>query len=185
MIEAGDLKTGVTLKLDNALYRVMKTTYNKPGRGKASMNTTLMDLRTGNTVQRVFGAEERLDNIFVEAEKADYLYQDGTFLYFMNPETFEQYEATTELFGDDVHYLKEGLQVELRMYEGLSIDYKLPTTVPLKVAQAEVAVAGDTSGKVMKKVTTDTGLVVSVPLFISEGEVIEVDTRDGSYVGRG
>src|SRR5262245_645973 len=110
MIEAGDLKTGVTLKLDNNLYRVVKTAYNKPGRGKASMNTTLMDLRTGNTVQRFFGAEERLDNIFVEAEKVDYLYRDGTFLYFMNPETYEQYEASAELFGEDEHYLKEGLQ---------------------------------------------------------------------------
>ena len=99
MIEAGDLKTGVTLKLDNNIFRVVKTAYNKPGRGKASMNTTLMDLRTGNTVQRVFGAEERLDNIFIEAEKVDYLYRDGNFLYFMNPESYEQYEATAELFA--------------------------------------------------------------------------------------
>lgn len=185
MIEAGDLKTGVTLKLDNTLYRVVKTAYNKPGRGKASMNTTLMDLRTGNTIQRSFGSEERLDNIFVEAEKADYLYKDGNFLYFMNPASYEQYESTVEIFGEDVHYLKEGLQVELRMHEGLVIDYKLPTTVKLTVADADVAVAGDTSGKVLKKCTTETGLVVSVPLFINVGDAIEVDTRDGSYVGRG
>src|SRR5215510_1066820 len=118
MIEAGDLKTGVSLKLDNNLYRVVKTAYNKPGRGKASMQTTLMDLRSGNTGQRVFGAEERLDNIFVEAEKVDYLYRDGMFLNFMNPESYEQYEAAAELFGDESKYLKEGLQIELRMYEG-------------------------------------------------------------------
>ena len=185
MIEGGDLKTGVTLKLDNNLYRVVKTAYNKPGRGKASMNTTLMDLRTGNTIQRAFGAEERLDNIYVEAEKVDYLYSDGNLLYFMQPETFEQYETSTELFADDAHYLKEGVQLELRIYEGLAIDYKLPTTVVHTVRDAEVAVAGDTSGKVMKKVTTETGLIVSVPLFVSAGSAIEVDTRDGSYVGRG
>jgi elongation factor P len=185
MIEAGDLKTGVTLKLDNNLFRVVKTAYNKPGRGKASMNTTLMDLRTGNTVQRVFGAEERLDNVFVEAEKVDYLYRDGTFLYFMNPENYEQHEASVDLFGDDVHYLKEGLQLELRMHEGLAIDYKLPTTVPYTVTEAEVMIAGDTTGKVTKKCTTETGLIVQVPLFINAGDVIEVDTRDGSYVGRG
>ena len=185
MIEAGDLKTGVTLKLDNNIYRVVKTAYNKPGRGKASMNTTLMDLRTGNTVQRAFGAEERLDNIFIEAEKVDYLYRDGNFLYFMNPESYEQYEATAELFGEEAHYLTEGLQIELRMYEGLAIDYKLPTTVTQKVADSDVAVAGDTSGKVMKKCTTETGLVVQVPLFVSVGDAIQVDTRDGSYVGRG
>jgi elongation factor P len=185
MIEAGDLKTGVTLKLDNNLYRVVKTAYNKPGRGKASMNTTLMDLRTGNTVQRVFGAEERLDNVFVEAEKVDYLYKDGSFLYFMNPETYEQYEASSELFGEDANYLKEGLQLELRMHEGLAIDYKLPTTAVYKVAEADVAIAGDTTGKVTKKCTTETGLVVQVPLFVNVGDMIEVDTRDGSYVGRG
>ncbi len=185
MIQAGDLKTGVTLKLDNNIYRVMKTAYNKPGRGKASMQTTLMDLRSGNTTQRVFGVEERLDNIFVEAEKVDFLYRDGMFLHFMNPENYEQLEATAELFGEEVNYLKEGLQIELRMYEGMAIDYKLPTTAVYTVAQADVAVAGDTSGKVTKKVTTETGLVVQVPLFINVGDKIEVDTRDGSYVGRG
>jgi elongation factor P len=185
MIEAGDLKTGVTLKLDNNIYRVVKTAYNKPGRGKASMQTTLMDLRSGNTIQRVFPAEERLDNIFVEAEKVDYLYRDGTFLYFMNPESYEQYEASVELFGENLQYLKEGLQIELRMHEGLAIDYKLPTTAKYAVTEAEVMIAGDTTGKVTKKCTTETGLVVQVPLFINAGDVIEVDTRDGSYVGRG
>ncbi|MBZ0280076.1 MAG: elongation factor P [Anaerolineae bacterium] len=185
MIEAGDLRTGVTLKLDNNLYRVVNTTYNKPGRGKASMRTTLMDLRTGNTVQRQFGAEEKLDNIFVEAEQVDYLYRDGNLLNFMNPATYEQYEASADLFGDDVLYLKEGMQLELRMHEGLAIDYKLPTSVVYKIAEAEVAVAGDTSGKVTKKVTTETGLVVQVPLFVNTGDLIQVDTRDGSYLGRG
>lgn len=185
MIEAGDLKTGVTLKLDNNLYRVVKTAYNKPGRGKASMATTLQDLRSGNTVQRVFGAEERLDNIFVDAEKVDYLYRDGSFLYFMNPSTYEQYESSAELFGNDALYLKEGLQIELRMHEGLAIDYKLPTTVVQNVAEADIAVAGDTTGKVLKKCTTETGLLVQVPLFVKVGDAIEVDTRDGSYVGRG
>lgn len=185
MIEAGELRTGVTLRLDNSLYRVVNTTYNKPGRGKASMRTTLMDLRTGNTVQRQFGAEEKLDNIFVEAEQVDYLYRDGTLLNFMNPATYEQYEASVDLFGDDVRYLKEGMQLELRMHEGLAIDYKLPTSVVYTVTEAEVAVAGDTSGKVTKKVTTETGLVVQVPIFVNQGDLIQVDTRDGSYLGRG
>jgi elongation factor P len=175
----------VTLSLDGNLYRVTKTTYNKPGRGKASMNAVLLDLRTGNTVQRVFGAEERLDNVFVEAEKVQYLYNDGMYLHFMNPQNYEQYEASVDLFGDDIKYLKENMELELRMHEGLAIDYKLPTTVVQEVTEAEVMIAGDTTGKVMKKVTTETGLVVSVPLFINAGASIEIDTRDGSYVGRG
>lgn len=185
MIEAGELRTGVTLKLDGNLYRVTKTTYNKPGRGKASMQTVLLDLRSGNTVQRIFGAEERLDNVFVEAEKVQYLYNDGMHLHFMNPANYEQYEASVDLFGEDVKYLTENLDLELRMHEGLAIDYKLPTTIKQTVADSEVMIAGDTTGKVMKKCTTETGLVVSVPLFVSAGTVIEIDTRDGSYVGRG
>jgi elongation factor P len=185
MIEAGDLKTGVTLKLDNNLYRVTKSLYNKPGRGKASMNTTLMDIRTGHTINRVFGVEERLDNIFVEAEKVQYLYGDGMHLHFMNPESYEQYEAGIELFGDDIHYLTENLELELRLYEGLAIDYKLPTTVTLKIGESDVQIAGDTSGKVMKKAKTETGLEVAVPLFVNVGDLITVDTRDGSYTGRG
>lgn len=185
MIEAGDLKTGVTLRVDNTLYRVTKTVYNKPGRGKASMNTTLMDIRTGNTVQRVFGVEERLDNIFVEAEKVQYLYNDGNLLHFMNPSSYEQYEAGAELFGDEVVYLIENMELELRLHEGLAIDYKFPTTVTMKIAESDVQVAGDTSGKVLKKAKTETGLNIQVPLFINVGDQITVDTRDGSYTGRG
>ncbi len=185
MIEAGDLTTGVTLKLDNSLFKVIKTAYNKPGRGKASMETTLMDIKTGRTVNRIFGVEERLDNIYVEAEMVDYLYSDGVMLHFMNPQSYEQHEAAADLFGDDAKFLKEGLQIELRIHEGIAIDYKLPTTATYKVTDADVAVAGDTTGKVMKKCTVETGFTVAVPLFVKIGDVIVVDTRDGSYTGRG
>jgi elongation factor P len=133
----------------------------------------------------VFGVEERLDNIFVEAEKVQYLYGDGMHLHFMNPESYEQYEAGIELFGDDIHYLTENLELELRLYEGLAIDYKLPTTVTLKIGESDVQIAGDTSGKVMKKAKTETGLELTVPLFVNVGDAVTVDTRDGSYTGRG
>jgi elongation factor P len=185
MIAGGDLKKGVTLKLDGNLYRVMNTVYNKPGRGTASMRTTLMDIKSGQTSQRVFGAEEKLDNIFVENEEVEYLYRDGDFLHFMNTETYEQYEANTSLFGDDALFLKENMGLELRLYEGRVIDYVLPTKVVYKVTDSEMAVAGDTAGSVTKKVTTETGLTVQTPLFVNVGDQIEVDTRDGSYLGRG
>ncbi|MBZ0289645.1 MAG: elongation factor P, partial [Anaerolineae bacterium] len=101
MISAGDLKKGVTLKLDNNLFRVTGTEYNKPGRGTASMKTTLMNLKSGQTVTKIFGIEEKLDNLFVENEDVQYLYRDGDFLHFMNKETYEQYEASVTLFGND------------------------------------------------------------------------------------
>jgi len=185
MIEAGDLKKGVTLRLDGNLYRVTGTVYNKPGRGTASMRTTLMNLESGQTSQRIFGIEEKLDNLFVENEEVQYLYRDGDFVHFMNKETYEQYEASVSLFGDDVLYLKENMDLELRIYEGRPIDYVLPTKVVYKVTDSEMAVAGDTAGSVTKKVTTETGLTVQTPLFINVGDSIEVDTRDGQYLGRG
>ncbi len=184
MIAAGDLKKGVTLNLDGNLYRVMNTTYNKPGRGTASMNTTLLDIKTGSTSQRLFRADDKLDNVFVESVPVEFLYNDGQFLNFMNTETYEQYQASPSLFDTDVPYLGENMALELRLYNGSVIDYVLPTKVVYKVAESEVAVAGDTAGSVTKKVTTETGLTVQVPLFVNEGDNIEVDTRDGSYLGR-
>lgn len=185
MISAGDLKKGVTLKLDGNLYRVVNTTYHNPGRGAASMTANLLDIRSGNVNKRVFSAEERLENVFVENENCEFLYRDGDILHFMNVETFDQYEAKISLFGDDIYYLKEGMQIVLKFYEGAPIDYELPTTMTYKVVEAEVAVVGNSAGNVTKRVITEGGLSLVVPLFINEGESVKVDTRDGSYVGRG
>jgi elongation factor P len=184
VIEAGDLKKGVTLKLDGTLYRVVNTVYNKPGRGTASMRATLLDINTEQTSQRVFGIEERLENVFVESEPVEFLYRDGHTLHFMNPTSYEQYEVDETLFGDDVAYLKENLAMELRLYEGRPIDYDFPTSVVYKIVDAEVAVAGDTAGNTLRKATTEGGLVLNVPLFVNVGDNIKVDTRDGSYLGR-
>ncbi len=184
MIEAGDLKKGVTLKLDGNLYRVTDTAYNKPGRGTASMRTTLLDIRSGQTSQRVFPASDRLDDIFVDIEEVEYLYNDGDMLHFMNTATYEQYEVAAELFGKETTYLKENMQLELKFYEGTAIDYQFPMTVVYKVTDGEMAVAGDSSGSVTKEVTTESGLKVRVPLFVNVGDNIKIDTRDGSYLTR-
>lgn len=186
MIQAGDLKRGHTLKLDDGnLYRVTNTTYNKPGRGTATMRTVLLNIATGQQTTKIFGAEDRLDNVYVESEPSDFLYRDGDILHFMNKETFDQYEVPESLFEEDALYIKDGLTLNLRVYEGKVIDYELPTTVSYAVVDAEVAVAGDTAGSVTKKVTIESGRQVQAPLFINVGDVISVDTRDGSYVGRG
>jgi elongation factor P len=184
MISAGDLRKGTTLRIDGTLYRVVNTAYNKPGRGTASMRTTLLDIRTGNTMQRVFPIEDRLDNIYVESEPVEMLYRDGDTLHFMNTNSYEQYEVNESLFGDDALFLKDGLQFELKVYDGNPIDYVLPTTLIYEVVEAEAAVVGDTAGSVQKKVKTDTGLSVEVPIFVNVGDKIKVDTRDGSYIGR-
>lgn len=186
MIQASALRKGTVLDLDGNLYRVVNTQYNNPGRGASSMRAQLMDIRTGSTQYRVFPGEESLNNLFVETETVQYLYNDGDLLHFMNTSTYEQYEVNVTLFGDDVYYLKDEMELQLMVYDaGTVLDYTLPTTMTYTIAEAEAAVAGNTAGLVTKRVKTDTGLSLSVPSFVNEGDVIKVDTRDGSYVGRG
>jgi elongation factor P len=186
MIAASEIRKGMILQVDGNLYRVTNTEYNNPGRGAASMRAQLMDMSSSQTKYRVFSAEENVDNLFVENEDVKFLYNDGDLLHFMNNTTYDQYDVSVDLFGNDVHYLKDEMDLQLRVYEGTRvIDYVLPTTATYKVTEADVAVVGNTAGAVLKRVKTDTGLSLQVPNFINEGDVIKVDTRDGSYVGRG
>jgi elongation factor P len=125
-----------------------------------------------------------VQDIRVESDVVEYLYNDGEFLHFMDIATYDQHELRADIFGDDVKYLKENTQLKLSSYNGEIIDYELPTTVEHKVVESEVAVAGDTATGATKKVTTETGLKVTVPLFVNVGDTIRVDTRDGSYLTR-
>jgi elongation factor P len=186
MIPASDIRKGTVLQLDGTLYRVMNTQYNNPGRGAASMRAQLMDIGTSQTQYRVFSAEDSLNNIYVETEEVKFLYGDEDSLHFMNNETYDQYDVNRALFGEDALYLRDDMDLQLMTTEGSTvIDYVLPTTVTYTVLEAEIAVVGNTSGAVTKKVKTDTGLSITVPNFVNEGDSIKVDTRDGSYVGRG
>ncbi|GAB4547324.1 MAG: elongation factor P [Anaerolineae bacterium] len=184
MIDVNDLRKGVTFTFDGNIYRVLEYSHHKPGRGNATIRTTLRDLRSGSTIQRTFQSGDRVQDIRVETFSVEYLYNDGEFLHFMDTNTFEQYELRADLLGDDVLYLTENLKMALVTYEGDVIDYELPTTVEHKVEQSEMAVAGNTVSGATKKVRTQTNLQVTVPLFVNVGDTIRIDTRDGSYVTR-
>jgi elongation factor P len=184
MIHVNELRKGVTFTMDDDIYRVLSYQHHKPGRGNATIRTTLRNLRTGTTIQHNFISSERVQDIRVETMPVEFLYSDGELLHFMNLETYEQPALSRDIFGDDVRYLKENMDLKLKSYEGEIIDYELPTTVDYEVVEAEVAVAGDTAAGASKKVTTETGLQVEVPLFIEMGDIIRVDTRDGRYVTR-
>lgn len=184
MIDVNDLRKGVTFTVDGSIYKVLEYAHNKPGRGNATIRTTLRDLRTGSTIQRTFQSGDRVQDIRVDSDVVEYLYNDGEFLHFMDVTTFDQHELRADVFGDDVYYLKENLQLKLSSYDGEIIDYELPTTVEHKIVEAENAVAGDTATGATKKVTTETGLQVTVPLFVNVGDTIPVDTRDRSYLTR-
>jgi elongation factor P len=184
MIDVNELRKGVTFTMDGELYKVLEYQHHKPGRGKATIRTTLRNLRTGATLQKNFISGDRVDDIRVERRGVQYLYNDGDLYHFMDTETYEQTAISAAVLADQIPYLKESLELMLSTYEGEPLDIELPTTVEMKVVEAEPAVAGNTATGTLKKVTLETGLEVQVPLFIEVDDTIRVDTRTGEYVTR-
>jgi elongation factor P len=184
MIDVNELRKGVTFTMDGELYKVLEYQHHKPGRGKATIRTTLRNVRTGATIQHNFISGDRVEDIRIERRGVQYLYTDGDLHYFMDTETYDQTPLGRPMLGDQVRYLKEGMELVLSTYEGEALDVELPTTVEMEVVEAEMAVAGDTATGTLKKVALETGLEVQAPLFIEVGDVIRVDTRTGEYVTR-
>jgi len=184
VIDVNELRKGVTFTMDGELYKVLEYQHHKPGRGKATIRTTLRNLRTGATIQHNFISGDRVQDIRIERRGVQYLYTDGDLYHFMDTETYEQTAMSASVLGDRVPYLKEGMELVLATYESEPLDVELPTTVDLEVIEAEMAIAGDTVTGALKKVTLETGLSVQVPLFVTQGDVIRVDTRTGGYVTR-
>ena len=184
MIDVNQLRRGTTFTQDNQIYKVLNYQHIKPGRGNATIRVGVRNMRTGSTTEMTFSSGTRVQDVRVESRDVEFLYDDGEFLTFMDLETYEQPQLRRDVFGDDVRFLKPNLQLRLSSYEGEIIDYELPTTVDVAVTESEIAVAGDTANNTTKKVTTETGLEVKVPMFVSVGDVIRVKTEDGSYVTR-
>jgi elongation factor P len=184
MIDVNALRKGVTFTMDGALYRVIEYQHHKPGRGKATIRTTLRDLRTGATIQRNFISGDRVEDVRVNRRAVQYLYTDGMLFHFMDTETYEQTALSAAVVGDQSPYLREGQEILLSSYDGEPLDLELPASVELEVTGSELAVAGDTATGAQKRVTLETGLSVQVPLFVKEGDTIRVDTRTGEYLTR-
>lgn len=184
MIDVNELRRGVTFTLDDELYRVLEYSHHKPGRGKATIRVTVRDLRSGTTKEMTFNSGDRVENIRLETREVEYLYEDSGFLHFMDIETYEQPQVDKTVFSDDFTYLIPNLQLKLSYYGSEIIDYDLPVTVEHEVTESEMAVAGDTATGATKQVFTETGLKVTVPLFVEVGDRIRVDTRSGEYLTR-
>jgi elongation factor P len=184
MIDANDLRKGVTFTIDNDLFRVLEYSHNKPGRGLATIRVKAVNLRTGSISDKTFSSSEKVDNVRLDYHTAQFLYTDGTDYHFMDTTTYDQPAIPGSVIGDAAYYLTENLEVKLTFYEGEVLDLELPTAVELEVVRAEPAVRGDTATGVNKKVETHTGLEVSVPAFIEAGDTIKVDTRTGEYLTR-
>ena len=184
MIDVNDLRKGVIFEIDNSLFRVIEYSFNKPGRGNATIKIKAKDLRRGNTLEKTFTSGERVKDVRLDFHNAQYLYNDGELFYFMDVETYEQPAIPASIVGEYSGFLKGEMEVKLTFFENEPLDIELPTTVDLEVTYAEPAVKGDTATGVTKRVETETGLSVNVPYFVVTGDKIRVDTRTGEYVTR-
>jgi elongation factor P len=184
MIDVNELRKGVTFTMDGELYKVIEYQHYKPGRGKAVIRTKLRNLRTGTTLDKTFTSGDRVQDIRLDHQTVQYLYKDDRFYYFMDVETFEQFPLPDAVLEDAEPYLIENMQIELSSYEGEPLDVELPITVDLEVTEAPPGYAGDTAQGATKEVTLETGLRIQVPLFVEQGDVLRIDTRDGRYITR-
>jgi len=184
MISTGDVKKGVIIELDGQLLKVLDWTHIKMARGSAQVRIKLQNVRRGDIVERTFQAGTRWPRARVEQRKVQYLYGDGDAFHFMDNETFDQFTVSAAQIGDDAKYLKETTEVFVTMYEAEVLGVDLPVSVDLVVTQTDPGFAGDTATGARKAATLETGLVVQVPLFVNEGDLLRIDTRNGEYMTR-
>jgi elongation factor P len=176
-----NLKKGTIFQYEGVPYRVVEYAQKVMGRGGSIVNVRIKSLLDGKVLEKTFKGNEQLDSADVTNQNVQYLYNDGTKFYFMNEETFEQFEVAGDLVGDGANYLKEGDKVTLQFFDGRPINVELPKNVPLKVTYTEDVVKGDTANAVQKNAELETGITIRVPAFIKQGDLISVDTATGAY----
>jgi elongation factor P len=183
-VNTNDLKRGMTLELDGTLYQVIEFQHVKPGKGGAFVRTKLRNLKTGAVVDRTFNAGVGVGLAIVERREMQNLYRDGESFVFMDTATYDQHTIPGAVVGDMAEYLTEGATATVSMHEGNAIGVELPASVVLRVTRTDPGVRGDRVSGAMKPATLETGLVVQVPLFVEEGDLVKVDTRTGQYLTR-
>jgi elongation factor P len=176
-----NLKKGVLFELDGVPYRVVDYNQKVMGRGGSIVNVRIKSVLDGKVLEKTFKGNEQLQTADVTTQGVQYLYNDGSTYYFMNDETFEQFEVNAELIAESAGYMKEGDRVQLQFFNGQPINIDLAKNVPLLVTYTESAVKGDTTSSITKDATLETGITVKVPAFIKQGDLISVDTATGAY----
>lgn len=184
MTNSNDFKNGMTILVDGNIYMILESLHVKPGKGAAIVKAKLKNLRTGSIAEKTFNAGVKVETAMIERKQMQFLYAMGDTYYFMNMETYEQIELDKSSLGDDAKFLKENLAVDIIFYEGEMLGMNLPDKVEMEITHTEEAVKGNTTTGAMKDATLETGMVVKVPLFISQGEKILISTKDGKYVSR-
>jgi elongation factor P len=176
-----NLKKGVLFQMDGTPYRVVDYNQKVMGRGGSIVNVRIKSLLDGKVLEKTFKGNEQVDSADVTNQSVQYLYNDGSNYFFMNGDTFEQFEVPADLVGDGSGYIKEGDMVQLQFFDDRPINVELPKNVPLLVTYTEDAVKGDTTSSITKEAELETGIKVRVPAFIKQGDVISVDTSTGAY----
>jgi elongation factor P len=181
MYQPTDLKKGVVCQIDGKPYRVIEYGQKVMGRGGSIVNVKLKNLIDGSVIPKTFKGQDKIEPAEVSNKTVQYLYNDGAVFYFMDPETFEQFELASDIVDDARQYLKEGDSLTLQFFDDKVINVELPKNLYLEVTYSEDVVKGDTTSSVLKDATLETGLVVKVPSFIKTGDIISVDTTTGEY----
>ncbi|MCA9837203.1 MAG: elongation factor P [Trueperaceae bacterium] len=184
MISVTELRNNSKVQMDGGIWECLDYQHQKIGRGGAKVVAKFRNLETGSIVERSFNASEKLQDIYIDYRKMQYLYNDGENYTFMDMETYEQPTLSAEQIGDAAKFLKENLEVTIDYFQSKAINVTLPINVELKIVQTDPGVKGDTVSGGSKPAVLESGATVNVPLFVEQGETIRIDTRTGAYLGR-
>ncbi|MDO4316782.1 MAG: elongation factor P [Lachnospiraceae bacterium] len=184
MVSAGDFRNGLTLEIDGNVYQVIEFQHVKPGKGAAFVRTKLKNIKSGGVVEKTFRPTEKYPQAHIERSDMQYLYNDGDLYYFMNVETFDQTGLSADQVGDALKFVKENDMVKMLSHQGQVFAIEPPLFVELVITSTEPGFKGDTATGASKPAIVETGATVYVPLFVNEGETIQIDTRTGEYMKR-
>lgn len=184
MVIAGSFKNGITFDMDGNVMQVIEFQHVKPGKGAAFVRAKIRNVITGSVVERTFNPTDKFEDARIDRKEMQYLYNDGELYYFMDMETYEQIPLNADKLSDNFKFVKEEMICTVKSYKGNVFAVEPPMFVELAIADTEPGVKGDTAQGATKNATTETGAVIRVPLFISQGEVIRIDTRTGEYLER-
>ena len=184
MLSLTEIKVGCLIVINGEPYVVTKSEHHKMGRGGAVVKTKLKNLVTGNVMEKTWQGNDRAEEADVEKRKANYLYKDESFAYFMDNESFEQYNLPLDQLGGKEKFMKDGIDVTVMHFKGKPMSVELPIKVELTVTSAPPGVRGNSAGNVMKTAELETGALISVPMFVESGDVIRINTENEEYVER-
>ncbi len=184
MISAGDFRNGVTFEMDGQVVSIVEFQHVKPGKGAAFVRTKIRNVITGSVVEKTFNPNDKYPTAFIERKDMEYSYSDGDLYYFMDTETWEQVPINKDILSDNFKFVKENMVCKVLSYKGNVFGVEPPNFVELQVTQTDPGFAGNTATNALKPATLETGAEVKVPLFIEEGEMLQIDTRTGEYIGR-